>query len=542
MLHLYKNIQPNNANIHYLFSTLAQFKTELSSYLVESVTLDSYRINSNVIKVKIDTTLTETLADQLTYAIQEETNYFRCWHVNSVIFQSGFVILYCSLDDWANYISKANLSDINVVKCNRNVGVGLLENLAGTKGAPVKSYIPITNVTSGTNNELFDISKVYIVFALKYNNYQNTYGAVSSIKLCAFNLKTLRQAFYTGVGGGLGASIYQPLDIAREVVGGIYGVVGYNTWGTATANAVVLNAWLTDVVVGVESLDIKIKSKTPFDNWNDITLPVLEVVPYVTEKTLTIANDFNKQLYVGTIHNGLKLQRTTEANISVTIRSIPSTDHLTILACQGDNQVDISDAFKLTLGTTDGDVTALRQGLGILQTATAGISSAIVLGKGIQAGMNSGQIGAGEFAMAMGVSNMGTMLANDLGTIRSSHIGGLLSGGDGYLAYWRLYTGDPSAVDPTTNLSTPITNPYIITAYTSIDDEKVSARMYGARYNEKVASLASIFSSSLIGTGTNTDATYVQCGCRCDGVPQNACDHIRHTLLNGVYLKNLITS
>ena len=51
---LYSGITPNTDNKHYLYNNISTFKTALQNYLLKSVTLDNYRINSNIITVKID--------------------------------------------------------------------------------------------------------------------------------------------------------------------------------------------------------------------------------------------------------------------------------------------------------------------------------------------------------------------------------------------------------------------------------------------------------------------------------------------------------
>ena len=535
MLYLYKGITPNLNNIHYLFTTLEKYKTALTSGLVKSVTLDNYRINTNIIKVKIDTSLSEGDANKITYAIDERTNFFRCYHVNRVMIQSGYVILNCSVDYWATYLLIAQFSNINVLRCNRQIGVGMLDELDGTAGETTRTYCPVTNYSSGTNNELYDRSKVYIVFALKYNIDQTPTGASSRIGLYAFNLKDLVTDLYNAQSDSdpnkKYYSLTNPVQLAVDVVSGIYGIEGAMWWGgTGTLNANVIGAWFSDSISAILAEHITVKTKPCWNNFYDVTLTPYEVRKVEVTKTLSIPNDFNKQLYVGTRQNGLKLRRTTEENISVTIRTIPSEDKLTIIASQGDNQLDITDAFSVTVGMVDGDITAERMIIDLFSNAVRAIGSAIALGKGV-ADENS-------FAMALGVTSMAGNVADDLGKGRSTHTGNLVKGGDGALAYYRLFTGQDLDT-PTNNLNTPITNPYIVNAYASINDEKVNVRMYGAKFNNKVSSLASIFTSTLLGTGNVNDYTYIRASVLVDGVPSDASDIIKAKLQQGINVINL---
>ena len=73
MLYLYKKETPNTDKFYY-FTYTSQYKTALNTNLVGSITLDSYRINANTIKVKLSETITEAVADTLTYAIDERTD------------------------------------------------------------------------------------------------------------------------------------------------------------------------------------------------------------------------------------------------------------------------------------------------------------------------------------------------------------------------------------------------------------------------------------------------------------------------------------
>ena len=542
MLHLYKNITPNTDDKHYYFTTPTQFKTALASSLVKSITLDNYRINANLIKVALDATITEAVADTLTYAIDERVDnnvvtYFRAYHVNRIAIQSGYVILYCSVDVWASYFYKASISNLVVTRCNRNIGTGLLDDMAGTKGSLTRTYCAVSGHTSGSNNELWNNDDVYIVFALKFNIKQNTDGAISRIRLFAFNIRTIRKLYYdyavaqgaTGV-DLYSASIQNPIELAKDLVSGIYGIKGYNGFNfPTTLNAVVLSAWFINGVSVTANTNTTIATQWHRQYADDIEINPLEVLDIETTTTLTIANDFDKQLYVGTRQNGLKLQRTTEANISVVIKVIPATDKLTIIAMQGDHQQDITSAFAVTLGTTDGDISAERALLSAFESATKVIGSGFAMVKGAQSG--------NPFMLSSGILGFTNSVSEVIGKGRSNHIGGQINGGDGSIAFNRYYGGD---IDhPEENYKIPLTNPYVINAYTSINDEKTNVRLYGAKFSE-LTTFTSVFTASLLGTGTLTD-TYIQALCNVDNIPTDASDTIKAKLSNGIYLVNLTT-
>lgn len=536
MLYVYENITPNTDGKHYYFTSVSAYKNKLAPNIVEIVSLDNFRINTNIIKIKINSTLTEAKADKITYAIDERTDannnitYFRAYHVNRVLIQSGYVILNCSVDLWASYLYKATITNLNVTRCNRNIGIGLLDDIRATKGAPTRTYCYVANRSQNgatIQNQLYDITKVYIVFALKYNVEQNLAGSVSRIELFAFNLKDLRTSLFHANNDTFAYSIVNPVKLAMDVVSGIYGIVGINMWGAmGTLNAVVLGAWFTDVIVATDQNDVQIKTKANWNNFTDVTLTPKSVGLFEQTLTLEVTNDFNKQFYLGTMHNGLKLARTTESKLTCTFKTIASNDKITCIMQQGDLQEDITQAFAVTLGTTDGDVTAERQMVETFKMFAQFMGNGLAIAGGAMTG--------NAVATAIGINGLVGSIASNLE--RKQYLGGMVKGGDGALAYYRIFSG--TDIDhPENNLSSPLTNPYIINAYESIDDEDTNARVFGASFSE-YTTFANIFSASLIGTSGTTD-TYVRATCIISGIPNDAIESIKNKLAIGVYMENL---
>ena len=542
MLKIYKNIQPNGDARHYFFNSLTEFETALSSYLLKSVSLDNYRINGNSARIYIDgTTITQGNALSITYLIDDEGPYARCYHVLSAVIQSGYVLLSLSLDEWATYLPIATFSHINVMRSNRRAGVGILDEINATDGSIIKSFAQTTG-TTGNNNQYMDIASVYIVFALKYNIQQNSAGSVSRVGLYALNLLTLKTALYNANRQGgdsptpeqlqnnFNWSLVNPVEFAVDVISGIYGIEGHNQWGiTGTLNAAVLGAWFTDNIAVVSQSDLTIKTKPNWKNYTDVTLSPLQVIPSIARKRIVFANDYDKQFYIGSMHNGLKLQRRDTENNYVFISTIPSNDKLTFIISDGDNQLDVTSSFSVVVGMTDGDITAERQALDVVQNSVRAIGSAIALGKGISSGSG--------FATALNINSMAGSLAAEIGKGRTSHLGNIISGGDGFLAYWTLFNYADHD-NPDNNLASPVANPYIINAFYSIDDEDKHARETGARRSITIDALEDIFDYDLIGSG-NVDDTYLQASVCVDGLPLQACDYFKNLLAGGLYLTDV---
>ena len=544
LLYLYKNITPN-VNKYYYTTSLSALGTKLASNLITTLSPDKYTYNSNIFKINVSGSVTEALKYRITYIIENEYEgttliNIRAWHVNSIIYQSGFVILNCSVDLWGTYIYKASISNLNVKRCNRNIGVGLLDNLAGTKGSKTKSYCLAkrgsTTITTGTNNEKLKLEEAWIVFALKYNTFQTSNGALGRIGLFGFRLDDLKTTYYNKVqsGGGdatdlLNAECCNPIELALDVVGGIYGIKGYNGFGfLTTLDAEVIGCWLSPLFT-YSSSETKVVTTPKWKYMDeDIELYPKEGIPAEFTITLSVTNDFDKQFYLGTIENGLKLQRTTETTISCDFKIYLCNDKITFIMQQGDTQLDVTEGFKVTLGTAAGDITAGRD------IATAVESFLKVAGSGFS--MVKGAVTGNAVALGLGITNFTGSLTDALDNTQKQHIGAQVNGGDGVTAFYTTQNGSPDNTHAV-NMAMPVTNPFVLNAYASIDNEKANARMFGASFNE-LTDIATVLTASLLGTGTFTD-TLIKASCWVDGIPTDAAEYIKNCFERGIYIEKL---
>ncbi len=508
MLYLYKQETPNSDDKYLYFTTTSQYKTALSTNLVASITLDSYRINANTIKVKLSETITEAVADTLTYAIDERldannnVSYFRCYHVNSIMIQSGYVILNCRIDLWASYLYKASISNIIVNKCNRNIGIGLYEPIKCTKSETATYF----------DGNTINPEKVSIVFTLSYNVKQNVLNSNSTTQLFAIDVKTLKALAtdYPNVSA---------LDIAISFVSGITGVAATG-WGFNTYNdAQVLSAWLVDntYLLTNSSNYVSVHSVNEYMASSGVDQNVYAVVPYIFDKTKSITIAPNNEYYVGTRQNGLKLQRTTAATIDVKYRFIYGQSDFKIIVMQGNNMQDITEAFSVDLTINQGNVTGIK---------------AVAKTMGIFLNTFSSMYGiatGNATAAVIGTSNLAKSTLNEAADIKG---GKFVNGGDGYLAFYQIAS---------VGLTATLHNPYCILTYESIINEEANARHNGAYYNVVVSSIADIFTASLIGTDNNFTDTYIMASLHVDNIPNEASDFIKQKFASGIYLINLTT-
>lgn len=514
---LYAGITPNANNKHYLYNDIATFKTALQSYLLKSVTLDNYRINSTVIKVKIDETITTANYKNVTYAINENDNV--CYIVKSGILQSGFVIYDCDVDYWGTYIAQASFSHINVLRCNRNVDIGVYDNIKVTKNnvqtrfdIPDGQYV-IDNAQTPPREykNYYKFENVYIVFCLTYNIEQNVWGGTSATGMFAFNLKDVYDKYIQQSNPNIYAN---PIEIARAWVGGIYGVTGTNGYGFAISlDAKVTKAYLLpkDLVYATTSLSVvSVTSKSMYGNYDaNNPLNVLEVSNLCLHKDFTININPNYNYYVGTIQKGLKVARDTSGSTLIRYQGIVNNNDIQVIVKQGDNQQDITSEFEIDLTMNDGDVTNL-----------SGIKQALKTGLTVAQGLSTGNY-----------FQMGTQITGDVVGMIGNHYYGKQSGnGDGVTTFY-------SPANATVGLG--LLYPYGYTTCESVTDEQVNARNKGAYYDCYVSTLASIFTFAFIGTGTNNDATYIQARVNVDNIPQQAITEITTRLNKGVYMVKL---
>lgn len=519
---LYTRITPNTSNgKHYLYDNLTTYKNFLSTYLLKRIELDNYRINANVIKVKIDNDITPTNYTRVTYALNEFDNTF--YIVNDAMIQSGFVIYTCTVDNWGTFISDALLSNICVQRCNRNIGVGIYQDINATKtNVQVPFAIPQEYQVEG-HADAWKFNEMYIVFSLTYNVEQSVFGGISACNMFALNLQDLYEKYVNGAKDEEEKQVrsYEnPLDIALNIVGGIYGTQATSNYGQSVTNdAKVTKCYFMPsnliFTTGLANV-ISVKSKSMYGTYD--ALGVYEISNVQAYRTFTITVNPNLNYYVGSYNKGIKLIRTTENAINVTYKCINKYNELQVIVMQGDNEEDITTEFETTITLNDGDITNLS---GIFHVLNTSLKAGGAIVGGVTADKPKGRWDAlGSSVGAVGYA---------LEPLQNRFYGKQQGSGDGLSTFWRA--GLASA-------GIGIRTPFAYTKCESINDEQEIARKYGAMFNTYVPSLTSIYSYNLLGTGTFSD-TYVQANVNVDGVPTVARNEIKQKLQQGIYLIQL---
>lgn len=531
VLDIYFNFTPNqDNNTHYCFSDQLAYISHLFYNVTSiSVNLDNYRINTGVVKIK-KSAVSEEIRNA-TYVVEMEKptgqsfltwQIIRCWHVKSYE-ELDYYVLHVEVDLWGTYFKYASLSNINVLRCNRNIGHGIYDEVRNTDIDVISTTKQKPYTSNGwltDNGEWAFEEYVNVVFAVEYNIEQQVFGSdhISTTGMFAISIKDLRAKAHSDY-AGLAGVLY-----AMDMIGGIFGVNA--SWGSPL-DARILKAWiLPNPCITKSNKTLTFKSKSIYAKNAQIDIVAYQVEP--TRKSLQYRNidyTLGKATYFGTYNNGLKLKPYTDAKLHVFASFQVGVSDLSVVIMQGESQKDITNAFELQLTTNVGETTTLRYIAKSFNTAFGASKSAF----GDTA--KGGALGGPVFA---GIAGVGSVVNSALGMINQQPvIDSAIGGGDGATNYYGYH-------EETISGSTwyCVRNPFMSFVFDSVEDESAKARLYGASFNVVVSDLSTLDNNTLLGTGTFDD-TYIVANMRVDGVPKDAKTYIENAFKNGIYMKYL---
>ena len=531
MLHLYKGILPNTDYKHYYFTNTSRYLSFLSTYLVKSITLDNYRINSNIIKVKLDNTLTAWEAINLSYVIDDryEDNvqtYFRAYFVNRIDIVSGYAVLTCSVDLWASYLFRANSNILYVERTNKSLGVTpIYDDIKAVLPSEYKTSVDSNGAANGMatpDTSVYQYAyRYYLVLVINYNAKQNLTGSDYIATTCCMGIRldTLRNAYIDGIDPSTTDPAQQELlsmsviRIAQDFAGGVYGIsasLGHNDANVVEAYIVRDHAVSrTSVVTGLKSISL-LKGGADLS----INASILSYSDY--QETLYVRNiSPNNVYYFGKVHGGLKLNRAfndlyNHNYTEVIVRFIVSASNVEVIAIQGNNQEDITEAFKLTITNNVSQTTPLRRIAGAI-TQTGRATQAITKGY-----KNSGATGA----VGAGLTSLASMV--------------------GDFSIDSKIRGDGDALHTFMGVADLVVVPFHATYYTSLDNEERKAYLYGASCDVE-ANIYWVIQQGFLISGQPNKITYVKGTLYIEDLPKDATEYIKNKFASGVYLVDLVT-
>lgn len=491
MIHLYKNINPNTeGNTHYLYTSYEGYQNyinELGTPFL-SIPQNRYQINSGSIMIEM---YAGFIFNNVTYirVENEVSEYSTFYHVIDMYEQSGFITFIVVKDIWGTFIPFAKISDIECLRCNRNIGKGIYDNIALTEGFEYEGLT--TEITLAYEA----MCVVYVVVYASGTSSIFSNGASSRIGVYASKLSTFED------------TSNPPSVPLRNVVN--YGLTSISSifQDTATGGeARVLKAYLIprQFLFG-NSIDLPSFKCVAPDGETTLT-PDFKCSTGETNFTVNIETDPNYNYYVGTKFNGLKISRTTKGT-SINYKFIVKQDGCQVIVSQGENTRDITSSFEISITTTDGNLTTLEK-------IKEGIN---LIGNISSAGFQIAQGGAGYVTGPLTAINA---LSNMSVNSNASYVGA----GDGLNSCIGLD-------------NTPV-SPFYAVKHKSVYDEQAKARINGANFSQYIESINEIFDYPFIGSSINTK-TILQCNARISNVPTEAVELIGMKLKNGIIIKRV---
>ncbi|MBQ0154592.1 MAG: hypothetical protein KBS70_07395 [Bacteroidales bacterium] len=489
-LHLYKKVTPNASNgIHFITSTLQGLKEAIGSPW-RSFELHDYRITENYIELLSDSP--EADVDDITYAIDERDDYYRCYNVLTTQLISGKIRLNIEVDYFGSYIAKCQIDNMRVNRCNRNVGIGIYDEIQATRGETFEALDPTNPVTAAQLSIVF-VALSEVKRSSIFTNTASSFTAVYSIPFSG--LPTM-------------PSNVDVIEWATEVVGGIYG------WHTVGSSDVKDTSIIKAYIVPTNTIHTRLSSLGNFAF--DVScrgytgvVAAFQCRPGLHQRIFNKTLDVDYEYYVGTTTHGLKAVRTTQDSIRFNYDFITKQDGLQVIVKQGSNMEDITSAFEVGLTSNDGNFTTQQKIAQILSTFTNITGAAFSAGGGNAAGLLSGT----------------ATVASTINDLFKSGNSKYANGGDGVSSYHGGSTGY-SLIDP-----------FQCAKYQSCGDEKLHAALYGANYDEPITGFDQLFESAMIGSAT-VEATFVQMTCNVTKIPNLAKEFIESEFMRGIYVQD----
>ena len=534
MLYLYHGISPNDKLHHFYFQDVERYLDMLdnNSRISKQINLDNYRINTNIIKVKIDANLTEEDADKITYATEVRRNtsnvitYFRAYFVNKIEIQSGYAVLTCNVDLWASYIYKASIYRLYITRTNKKLdNWPIYDDIKAVLPTEYRGFVDSNGATNGLATpdytNYYQYARRYcLVLVINYNAKQNLTGSdyISTTCCVAVDLETLRNKMKEGISDTTTDPQEQAIlnmnvvRLAQDFAGGVYGIsasLGHN-------DANVINAYIVPTkAINNTGFSIMLSSISLLRNGRDIALGFAILGHTDFTEMLYIRNPSpNRQIYFGKVHGGLKLNRVYSGDYcNVYIRIIISASSVEIIALQGNNQEDITDAFMLTITNNVSQTTPLRR-IATAITQTGKATQAVT--KGYENSGATGAIGAGLTSLAslVGGFSIDSKIRGD---------------GDALMTFGSI-GGNYVEI------------PFKATYFLSTDSEELKVMEYGATLEiRQLTSLNYFFEMPYLIPGT-AGIPYIKADAIITQIPKEASDYIANEFAKGIYLYSLLPS
>lgn len=506
MIKLYKDITLNSSNSYFtVFNDLQKYKISLETYLSNSIEDDKFVLNDGVLMVSAEVFTNED-PYKITYCAHEFNGNTLFYHINSVIFQSGFYAFNVSEDIWANYFYKANIQSLHVTRSSLQIDGyrGIFDPIKATQDRDVE-YIGNNRLPYSIT--LDDLSILYYVTyeTGKSSLFRN--GATSATKGFFNSIRELC----------LGGTLIEPvlpdrfvsLDYAVQSVAGIYQAQQGDLEPKFEAGVIkayivpssILLPHTSDFIFQTSCDDVLGPNVT--GELRDINAHCLINNVLDTEIELPLLYP-NFKYFVGVEHNGMEIERYSGSH-KIRFSFIQNNDSLQVILYDGSNSYDITSAFEVGISINDGNISPTEKLTRTLRAVTS-VGSGIV------------QYKLGNYAGAF--SSFAETGASTVINGKSSYIGG----GDGLLTF-RNITKYASQ------------SPFCIVSYKSIENENEHAIKYGVSYDAYLDIFSPFFGLT---SGYYYYGYLIQGNILLSGIPEFPAEFIKGVFANGNYFKQVL--
>lgn len=542
-LYLYKDFLPNtDSGTYFRFTNINDYINYINTNygINEVLTVDNYRLNTNVLKVSFDyfkrnlidyrkityLHLQQRLSDTHVLANMIHTFYY----VKSATLQSDYVTFSIEIDYWATY---QYLLDNHKIMLNRTNAI--LENEVMVYDEITKVETPINHDPVDYSRRLFgtgdrrrylDNSFFYVVFNVQYvvtRNLSNT-DYVKATDLFAVPLSTLVSSLNIAT-----AETYTSVDIASMIMSGISSTT--TNIGGVNNDAKVIGAYIvprieTSIENHLSVVTVEFNYRTMLTGSTTKTFTANSVHAYrediiyneplaPTLQEYTNQDGINYKYYVGGFHNYMQIVNYRKSNyVKLMISFVFTPAKVQLFVSQGENSKDITNAITIPL---TGNV-EISDALQTMCYIADGLSMILSNTKSIMGSKNLSDL---SFNVADSILDNFKFFKGNV----NADMG--ITQGDG-LTEMR-YTHDACYF------------PYSLIYFKSLNDEKYNARLIGANVNATIENIDVLDGLDLLG-GTPTNVTFDDYYLRGHLIgdiigQEDAYNIIRQKLENGIHLK-----
>ena len=496
LMSLYSILPNEEKNEFYYFKQADNYLSALLPYKLTDITnVDNFLITTGTINIKYDilniNQLMNTSYIALTYTSENDLKTYQFYKVLTKEIRKEYCVFSVEKDLWANGLCQNAMFDYcNVLRCNRNIGTGVFDNVKN-----LKSNVPIyTMYDSAENTPVTDLAFI-VECVTKRNDSTILVSKVTTATRLLIVDPLLIPASPTGNG-----------PTFSEIVTKIQNVFASHIIDfTKELETNIVKCYVIEKKY-INYTYSTVYGELIYGKGENQSLKVYPIKSGFKDNIIELSNlNNNYKNYFGTKGKYILINNKNESQ-KIILKTIAGNDDISIQLLYEDSILDITDQFLIGLTTNDANLTTqqeIQKNLKQIANVASGIFQISAGGVGLVTG--TAQI-AGSFAQSL---NPG------INTSKTTT-------GDGYSNF--------------INNSSVFfySKPFYIVSYESLFDETENAKKKGINFNSFI-DFDTIFTKDYI--VENTDKTFIQAIVNLPNVDIENKTYIESLLQNGIYIK-----